>query len=145
MITGIPRRFNILNSIDIDAQKIREQCLDVKQELFNFAKFVGFTCALNSCRIFGACGYAAHLIFLVIFVAPFTNKNIYRAVIKIPKRLVSKDAVYDFLKAKPSNWRAFLYRIGLKLMHYFSCHTSKKYKKVFIIDDTPLKRIAQNL
>ena len=123
----------MLNSIDIDAQKICEQCLDVKKELFNFAKFVWFTCSLNSCRIFGACGYAAHLIFLVIFVAPFTNKNIYRAVIKNPKRLVSKDAVYDFLKAKPSNWRAFLYRIGLKLMHYFSCLTSKNIKKFLLL------------
>ena len=128
------------NSIDVDAQAIREQCLDVKQELFNFVKFVGLTCALNSCRIFGACGYAAHLIFLVIFVAPFTNKNIYRAVIKNPKRLVSKDAIYNFLKSKPSNWRALLYRIGLKLVIYLSVLTSKKHKKVFIIDDTPLKK-----
>ena len=128
------------NSIDNNAKIIRDAGLNVKQEIFNFCKYTGISSALYSCGMYSTCGYSANLIFLVIFVAAFTNNNIYRAVVINSSRLISKDAAYDFLRSTSANWRSFLAIIATKIIVFCHALTSKKHKKAIIFDDTSFKK-----
>ena len=132
-------RFIMRNSIDADAEIIRNAGVDVKDDIFRFCKYTEIRKTLYACGLFAACGFSAHLIFLVIFIAVFTNNNIYRAVVINSRRLISKDAAYDFLRQHSANWRLFIINTANKITIF--CHrlTSKKHKKAAIFDDTTFK------
>lgn len=132
------------SSIDNNAEIIRNAGLNVKEEIFKFSKYTGITTALYTCGISGACGYSAALIFLVIFVAAFTNNNIYRTVVINSSRLISKDAAYDFLHSTSANWRLFLGIIAKKIIVFCHALTSRKHKKAIVFDDTSFKKNRSN-
>lgn len=128
------------NSMDRDVKKLKEEGLDLDLSILGFTKFINLTQTLKSSGIKGACGYAAHMIFLVLLFIPFVGKNIYRAVVINNKRIVSKDAVYDFLKSTSANWRTFLANIGTTLIDYFCLLNKKDRLSVIAFDDTTYKK-----
>lgn len=132
------------NSIDKDASLLSEEGLDLDRGIVDFTKFISLSKNLKLSGIKGACGYTAHLIFLVLLFIPFVSKNIYRAVVANNKRIISKDAVYDFLKSTSANWRSFLTGSSLPLVDYFSTLDKKEHLRALSIDDTNFKKDRSN-
>ena len=127
-------------AVDTDVQKLSQEGLNLDTGIIGFAKFINLAASLKEAGIKGACGYSAHLIFLVIFFLPFVGKNIYREVVLNKNRVVSKDAVYDFLKSKSANWEKFLLIIASKVVQYFYSLGDIKRLRALIDDDTPQKK-----
>lgn len=127
-------------AVDTDVQKLSQEGLNLDTGIIGFAKFINLAASLKEAGIKGACGYAAHLIFLVIFFLPFVGKNIYREVVLNKNSVVSKDAVYDFLKSKSANWEKFLLIIASKVVQYFYSLGGIKRLRALVGDDTPQKK-----
>ena len=128
------------SSINADAEKLSQEGLSLDESIIGFFKFIDLAHILKTSAIKCACGYAAHIIFMVLFILPFVNKNIYREVVKNNDRVVSKDAVYDFMKSTSANWMFFLLQAAVVLVTFFCSLLSKKRFRVIIFDDTPFKK-----
>ena len=127
-------------AIDKDAAMLKNEGLILDHSIIGFASFVNLTATLKQCGVKGACGYAAHMIFLTIFILPFVMGNIYSEVVINNARIVSKDAVYDFLKQTGANWRNFLIAISSTAIAFCNSLTNKGRERVIAIDDTPFKK-----
>jgi hypothetical protein len=106
-------------------------------EFLAFLKTVSLREALARCCKNKLQGVAIIDIFCTLFVLVFRQRNFWRWSTSgkdIPP--FSEDTVYRFLNSYYHNWRAFLSRIALKAIAFLAPLTSKKERKVFVVDDS---------
>ena len=82
-------------------------------------------------------GVAVFDIFCTLFTLVFRQRNFWRLTVSgkdIPS--FGRDTVYRFLNSSFHNWRSFLSRIALKSIDFLVPLTSRKERKIFVVDDS---------
>ena len=107
-----------------------------KSSIVEFFAVIGLSALLKDCSIKSQCGYKSHTIFIAFFIPPFVCLNIFLSIVTANTPVVSKDAVYDYLKCTSANWGKLLLEIGRKLILFCTSLNGKRTKTVLVIDDT---------
>lgn len=96
---------------------------------------------LRKSNITKNCGVPAYEIFQFLLLLVFQGKNLFRFLnSKHKDSAVSKNTYYRFLKESSYNWKRFLLMLSSKIISAFSQLTRPERVKVFILDDSVLKR-----
>ena len=123
---------------NIDAEKQADiQILGKIDDFFNQFNIATF---LHRCGIKKRHGHSVRSLIMAIFTLPFLEKIFYRGIVTNGDVSFGKDAAYEVLKGRQSNWRRLLLGIGTKLYHYFDRLTDEARESVLIVDDSPYDR-----
>lgn len=96
---------------------------------------------LRKSNIAKGCGISAFEIFQFLILLVFHEKNLFRFLNSKHKELaVSKNTYYRFLNESSYNWKKFLLLLSGRVTSAFSRLTRPERVKVFILDDTIIKR-----
>lgn len=85
-------------------------------------------------------GMSALEVFQLIFTLVFQQRNWYRLLESERSSLPGKDVIYRFLNHSGFAWRRFLHALSLTVVRHFESLTSNSRIRVFIVDDSVLKR-----
>jgi hypothetical protein len=77
---------------------------------------------------------------MAIFTLPFVGKNFFRGIVINDELPFGKDAAYELLKGRTSNWRRLLLLLGIRLQGFFNRLTNESRESVLIVDDSPYDR-----
>lgn len=77
---------------------------------------------------------------MVLFTLPFSETNIYRAIVRNTDCEFGKDVVYDFLGSHCFSWLLLLLMVALKVSSMLDALTSKDRETVLFLDDLSVHR-----
>jgi len=87
------------------------------------------------------CGLSGLEIFKLIFTLVFQGRNLFQLLqSEQGTTLPGKDVIYRFLNNPRYGWRKFLHSLSLSVIQQFEKLTSARRVRVFIIDDSILRR-----
>ena len=96
---------------------------------------------LRSSNIRKSCGVSAFEVFQFLLLLVFQGKNLYRFLnSKHKDQAVSKNTYYRFLNETSYNWKKFLSLLAVKITSAFDRLTRPERVKVFVLDDSIIKR-----
>lgn len=96
---------------------------------------------LRKSNITKNCGIPACEIFQFLLLLVFQGKNLFRFLnSKHKDQAVSKNTYYRFLNDTSFNWAKFLLLLSAKVSSVFSTLTRPERVKVFVLDDSVIKR-----
>ena len=96
---------------------------------------------LRKSNIIKSCGVPAYEVFQFLLLLVFQGKNLYRFLnSKHKDQAVSKNTYYRFLNETSYNWRKFLLLLAAKVTSSFAALTRPERVKVFVLDDSVMKR-----
>ena len=96
---------------------------------------------LRKSNITKNCGISAYEVFQFLLLLVFQGKNLFRFLnSKHKEQAVSKNTYYRFLNESSYNWKKFLFLLAAKVTSAFDKLTRPERVKVFILDDSVLKR-----
>lgn len=96
---------------------------------------------LRASNITKSCGVSAYKVFQFLLLLVFQGKNLFRFLnSKHKDKAVSKNTYYRFLNETSYNWKKFLLLLAAKVTSAFDRLTRPERVKVFILDDSVIKR-----
>ena len=96
---------------------------------------------MRKSNIAKSCGISAYEVFQFLLLLVFQGKNLFRFLNSKRKDLaVSKNTYYRFLNDFSFNWTKFLLLLSAKVTSAFSRLTRPERVKVFVLDDSVIKR-----
>ena len=96
---------------------------------------------LRKSNITKNCGISAYEVFQFLLLLVFQGKNLFRFLnSKYKDKAVSKNTYYRFLNEPSYNWKKFLLLLAAKVISAFDRLTRPERVKVFILDDSVIKR-----
>ena len=96
---------------------------------------------LRKANITKNCGIPAYEVFQFLLLLVFQGKNLFRFLnSKHKDAAVSKNTYYRFLNEPSYNWKRFLQLLSSKIILAFTQLTKSERVKVFILDDSVVKR-----
>ncbi|BBO67081.1 transposase [Desulfosarcina alkanivorans] len=98
------------------------------------------TSTLHRCGIRKRRGHSVRSLIMAIFTLPFVGKNFFRGIVINDELAFGKDAAYELLKGRTSNWRRLLLLLGTRLQRFFNRLTNESRESVLIVDDSPYDR-----
>lgn len=96
---------------------------------------------LRKSNIAKSCGISAYEVFQFLLLLVFQGKNLFRFLnSKRKEQVFSKNTYYRFLNDTSFNWTKFLLLLAAKVSSAFSRLTRPERVKVFVLDDSVIKR-----
>lgn len=96
---------------------------------------------MRKSNITKSCGISAYEVFQFLILLVFQGKNLFRFLnSKRKEQAVSKNTYYRFLNDTSFNWTKFLLLLAAKVTSAFSRLTRPGRVKVFVLDDSVIKR-----
>jgi len=96
---------------------------------------------MRKSNIIKSCGVSAYEVFQFLLLLVFQGKNLFRFLnSKRKEQAVSKNTYYRFLNDTSFNWTKFLLLLAAKVTSAFSRLTRPERVKVFVLDDSVIKR-----
>ncbi|SDN51971.1 hypothetical protein SAMN04487897_10343 [Paenibacillus sp. yr247] len=96
---------------------------------------------LRNAGITKSFGFSSLAVFQLLFSLVFEGRNWFRLLeSERSESLPGKDVIYRFLNQSSFAWRKFLHSFALKIVLHFESLISTSCTRVFIIDDSVLKR-----
>lgn len=96
---------------------------------------------LRKSNITKSCGIYAYEVFQFLLMLVFQGKNLFRFLnSKRKEQAVSKNTYYRFLNDTSFNWTKFILLLSAKVTCIFSSLTRPERVKVFVLDDSIIKR-----
>lgn len=96
---------------------------------------------LRKSNITKNCGVSAFEVFQFLLLLVFQGKNLFRFLnSKHKDQAVSKNTYYRFLNETSYNWKKFLFLLAAKVTSVFDHLTKPERVKVFVLDDSVIKR-----
>ncbi|WP_028987072.1 IS4 family transposase [Thermicanus aegyptius] len=112
-----------------------------KQQLSSVFSHLKVGELLRKAGIRKASGISSFAVFQIIFLLVFQGRNLFRLLGSgRTESLPGKDVVYRFLNETRFNWRRFLQSLSLRIVSGFEKLISSHRIRVFIIDDSVLRR-----
>ena len=86
-------------------------------------------------------GYSCFTVFQMLFQLVFQGRNLYQVLeSNQAETMPCKDVFYRLLNEPRFNWRRFYQMLSAKVVGLFETLTSAKRVRVFIVDDSPMRR-----
>ncbi len=96
---------------------------------------------MRKSNITKSCGVSAYEVFQFLLLLVFQGRNLFRFLnSKRKEQAVSKNTYYRFLNDTSFNWTKFLLLLAAKVTGAFSRLTRPERVKVFVLDDSVIKR-----
>ncbi len=96
---------------------------------------------MRKSNITKSCGVSAYEVFQFLLLLVFQGRNLFRFLnSKRKEQAVSKNTYYRFLNDTSFNWTKFLLLLAAKVTSAFSRLTRPERVKVFVLDDSVIKR-----
>ena len=96
---------------------------------------------MRKSNITKSCGVSAYEVFQFLLLLVFQGRNLFRFLnSKRKEQAVSKNTYYRFLNDTSFNWTKFLLLLAAKVTSAFSRLTRPERVKVFVLDDSVVKR-----
>jgi hypothetical protein len=112
----------------------------IVDKIDDFFKQFNIASALHQCGIRKRHGHRVRSLIKTIFTLPFVGKNFFRGIVINKELAFGKDAAYELLKGRSSNWRRLLLILGSRLYEFFNRLTGETRESVLIVDDSPYDR-----
>ena len=114
---------------------------NTKNQFSNAIKELQIGKLMRKSNIAKSCGISAYEVFQFLLLLVFQGKNLFRFLNSKRKDLaVSKNTYYRFLNDFSFNWTKFLLLLSAKVTSAFSRLTRPERVKVFVLDDSVIKR-----
>ena len=96
---------------------------------------------MRNSNIIKSCGVSAYEVFQFLLLLVFQGRNLFRFLnSKRKEQAVSKNTYYRFLNDTSFNWTKFLLLLAAKVTSSFSRLSRPERVKVFVLDDSVIKR-----
>lgn len=114
---------------------------NTKNQFSNAIKELQIGKLMRKSNITKSCGISAYEVFQFLLLLVFQGRNLFRFLnSKRKEQAVSKNTYYRFLNDTSFNWTKFLLLLAAKVTSSFSRLTRPERVKVFVLDDSVIKR-----